>query len=62
MIELTHFVAVISNQVKKAQRFIRGFHVDVNFPCKVRFLVHDIAAAQPAQVNIVTFVFVALDH
>ena len=61
MIELAHFVAIISDKVKEAQRFIRSFHVNVDLPSEMRFFIHDVAATQPAQVDIVALIFVTLN-
>lgn len=61
VIEEPHLIAIVCYQVEKTKRLIRGFHVDVDLPCKVRFLIHYVAPAQPAQVYVLALVLVALD-
>lgn len=61
MVELTHLVAIVSNQIKKTERFIRSFHVDIDLPSKVRLFVHDIASTQPTQVAIVILILFILN-
>ena len=61
VIEEAHLIAIVGNQVEKTERLIGSFHVDVYLPCKVGFLVHNVAPAQPAQVDVLVLVLVALN-
>lgn len=61
MVELSHFVTVVSDQVEETERLIGSFHVDVDFPSEMRLLVHDVASGQPAEIDIVILILLALD-
>jgi hypothetical protein len=61
MIELAHLVAIVCNQVQEAERLIRGLHVDVDLPCEMGLLIHDVASAEPAQIDVLVLVLVVLD-
>ena len=60
-VELAHLIAVVGDQVKQRQTFIRCLHVDVDVPSEVWLLVHDVATAQPRQVAVVLLVSFVLD-
>ena len=61
MIELAHLVAVVCNQVQEAEGLIRGLHVDVDLPSEMRLLIHDVASAEPAQIDVLVLVLIVLD-
>ena len=60
-VELAHLVAIVGDEIEQGETLVRGLHVDVDVPGKVRFLVHDVAAAKPGQVTIVLLVALVLD-
>ena len=61
VIELSHFVTVVGDQVKQTQTLIRCLHVDVDFPSQVLFFVHDVSATEPAQECVVVLQLFRLD-
>ena len=61
MEELAHFIAIVCNQVEETQRLIGSLHVDIDLPSKVWLLIHDVASAEPAQVDVVTLILLTLN-
>jgi len=62
VVELSHLVAIVGDQVEQGETLVGRFHVDVNFPGEVRLLVHNVATAEPRQVAVVSLVLLICDR
>ena len=56
VIEMSHFVTVISNELQKIIGISWCFSWDIDIPCVFRFTIHDVSPDQPLDVSFFTFV------
>jgi len=55
VVELAHLIAVIGNEVQESQALVAGLHVDVDLPSEVWLEIHNVAFAEPRDVDIILF-------
>merc|ERR1719199_1232295 len=50
VVEVSHLVAIVGNQVKKVKRFVARLHTHIRLPCELGLVADDVASAEPAHV------------
>jgi len=51
-----YLVAVVGDELQQAEAVVGGVHFEVLLPRQLRFLVHDVAPAEPREVAVVLVV------